>query len=175
MSERGSRRWLEGLEMPDLMRRLDMLSAIPEDKATPEGLKRTVRALNPAPKVRRPCFVCGRHRAISQSHHLVEVGLVAKVLRSMCIYDWAPPIPAISLCPNHHAYRHALKRRRKAEISEEGGREISDAEWDRLVEIEERQNASRDSVWQEVRREFLERKEAYRQSKQREGDERGER
>ena len=161
--------------MPDLMRRLDMLSAIPEDKATPEGLKRTVRALNPAPKVRRPCFVCGRHRAISQSHHLVEVGLVAKVLRGMCIYDWAPPIPAISLCPNHHAYRHALKRRRKAEISEEGGREISDAEWDRLVEIEERQNASRDSVWQEVRREFLEREEAYRQSKQREGDERGER
>lgn len=174
MSERGFRRWLEGLEMPDLMRRLDVLSAIPEDKATPEGLKRTVRAFNPAPKVRRPCFVCGRHRAISQSHHLVEVGLVAKVLRAMCIYDWAPPIPAVSLCPNHHAYWHALKRRRKAEISEVG-REISDAEWDRLVEIEERQNASRDSVWQEVRRKFLEREEAYRQSKHREGEKRGER
>jgi hypothetical protein len=55
------------------------------------------------------------------------------------------------------------------------GREISDAEWDRLVEIEERQNASRDSVWQEVRRKFLEREEAYRQSKHREGEKRGER
>jgi hypothetical protein len=50
VSERDSRRWLEGLEMPDLMRRLDILSAIPENKATPEGLKRTVRAFNPAPK-----------------------------------------------------------------------------------------------------------------------------
>jgi hypothetical protein len=100
--------------------------------------------------------------------------LAAKVLRAKCICDWAPPIPAVSLRTDRHAYWHALKRRRKAEISEVG-REISDAEWDRLVEIEERQNASRDSVRQEVRRTFLEREEAYRQSKHREGEKRGKR
>ena len=80
MSERASRRWLEGLEMPDLMRRLDIMSTIPEDRVTREGVKHTIRAFNPAPKVRRPCFVCGRHRAISQSHHLIEVGLVRRSL-----------------------------------------------------------------------------------------------
>ncbi len=53
--------------------------------------------------------------------------------------------------------------------------ELSDGEWNRLVVVAERRDAARDSVWQEVRRGFLEREEAYRQSKQREGDERGER
>ena len=50
MSQPGAKRWLEGLEMPDLMRRLDIVSAYPEDKITREGVKRTVRASNPAPK-----------------------------------------------------------------------------------------------------------------------------
>lgn len=113
MSERGAKRWLEGLEMPDLMRRLDIVSAFPEDKITRKGVKRMVRTSNPAPKDRRPCFVCGRHRAISQWHHLIEVARVAKVLRAMSIYDWAPSIPAVSLCPNHHSYWHMLDRRRR--------------------------------------------------------------
>jgi hypothetical protein len=106
MSKR--RKWLEDLEPPELMRRLQIASAFPASKISLDRVKRTVRSFNPAPKEKQPCFVCKRHRGISQSHHLVEVGTVAKVLHALAIHDWAPSIPAVSVCPNHHAYDHAI-------------------------------------------------------------------
>jgi hypothetical protein len=174
VSERDAKRWLAGLEVPDPIMRLDTASRFLPEKVGAQGVRRTVRALNPAPKVKQPCFVCGRHRTISQWHHLIEVGLVAKVLRRMAIYDWAPSIPAVSLCVNHHSYWHMLNRRRRP-LMDEIHQELSEGEWNRIVGVAERRDVARDSVWQEVRREFLDREEAYRQSKPREDDERGER
>ncbi len=156
---------MKDLELPGFERRLDIISTLTEDKVGSAGVKRTVRAFNPAPKAKAPCYVCGRHRIISQSHHLLEVARVAKVLRAMAIYDWAPSIPMVSLCPNHHAYEHTIRRQRKEvppEISRALNEELSGAEWDRLIEIDDRREEAHELVWQEVRREFLSRKEAYK-------------
>jgi hypothetical protein len=79
-----------GLEPPGLMRRLDIIEALdPEtrERTDAAGVKRTVRAFNPRPKDRHPCHVCGGHKYISQSHHLIEICKVAGVLRTLAIYD----------------------------------------------------------------------------------------
>lgn len=161
--------WIAGLQPPGLERRLDIAGHFLVEKITVAGVKRTVRRLNPAPKAKRPCFVCGRHAGISQSHHLIEVGRVASVLHVLAIFDWAPIIPTVSLCPNHHAYVHALRRARSP-LSDDVARELSEGEWDRLVELGDRRSEAHDGVWQEVRREFLAREEAYRQSTKGQGE-----
>jgi hypothetical protein len=133
-----------------------------------EGAKRTVRAMNPRPKGRHPCFVCGRHRYISQAHHLIEVGRVADVLDALAIWDWSPSIPLVSMCPNHHAYLHAINRAKgksRHELSEALGQELSKRDWDRLIEIDDQRAEVHDRVWRAVREEFLRREEAYWRSK----------
>jgi hypothetical protein len=171
VSKAGKRKWLEGLEPPDLGRRLDIIEALdPETRERIDlaGVNRTVRAFSPRPKERRPCFVCRRHPRISQSHHLVGVGRVARVLHALAIYDWAPSIPVVSLCPNHHAYEHALRRIRDdtpPEVYKPLYAELSDGAWDRLIEIDDRRLEEQDRVWQEVREEFLRREEEYQRSK----------
>jgi hypothetical protein len=45
-------------------------------------------------------------------------------------------------------------------------RELSEADWDRLVEVDDLKMEAADNVWQQVRREFLRREEAYRQEKE---------
>ena len=154
--------WLGDLEMPDLRRRLDIVSEFPVEKVTGGRVKRTVRRRNPGPKQRRPCFVCGRFRSITQSHHLVEVWRVASVLRAMAIYDWAPEIPVVSLCPNHHAIWHTMNRGREAWPPDLYA-DVPDAEVDRLVEVSELKDEAWEQVWSAVRREFLAREEAYLQ------------
>jgi hypothetical protein len=133
-----------------------------------EGAKRTVRARNPRPKGKRPCYVCGRHRYISQSHHLIEVARVADVLDALAIWNWSPSIPVVSLCPNHHAYLHAIRRVKKEgrpELSEALNEELLKRDWDRLIEIDDQRAEAYDRVWREVREEFLRREEEYQQSK----------
>lgn len=149
-----------------MIRRLEILSAFPEHKITAEAQKRMVRAANPRPKERLPCHVCGRHRAISQSHHVIEIGKVVKVLNGLAIYDWAPTIPTVVLCPNHHAYEHVLRRAKKKSQSEDsrGLDELSEPEWDRLIEMDDTRVEAHDRVWREVREEFLRREAAYRAS-----------
>lgn len=54
------------------------------------------------PGERQPCFVCGTHRHISESHHIVELAQQ---------YDLGylnPNQDFIWLCPNHHAIVHLL-------------------------------------------------------------------
>jgi hypothetical protein len=166
------KRWLEGLKPPDLERRLDIAEriakSVPEKYFTAEGVKRIVRATNPRRKERRPCYVCGRHSYISQSHHLIEVGKVAQALNALAIWDWSPRIPMVSLCPNHHAYLHAtgrIKGEVSPELSDALGDEFTDREWERVHEIDDLRAEAHDRVWRSVREEFLRREEEYQRSK----------
>ncbi len=167
MERRGAKGWLGDLEAPDMMRRLEILSAFPEHKITREAQKRLVRAANPRPKERRPCHVCDRHRAISQSHHVIEIGKVVGVLNTFAIFDWAPRIPIVSLCPNHHAYEHVI-RRLKAEVSQEFKdalrAELSDRDWDKLFEVDDLRLEAHENLWREIREEFLRREAAYQRT-----------
>jgi hypothetical protein len=161
LSEQRRKNWLTDLEPPGMMRRLEILSAFPEHKITAEAQKRMVRAANPRPKARLPCHICGRHHAISQSHHVIEIGKVVKVLNALTIYDWAPSIPTVVLCPNHHAYEHVLRRAKKAQSEDSLGLdELSEPEWDRLIEMDDTRVEAHDRVWREVREDFLRREAA---------------
>jgi hypothetical protein len=166
----GKKKWLEGLEPPGLDRRLDIMANLHPEAGGGglQGAKRTVRARNLRAKVRRPCYVCGRHRYISQSHHLIEVGRVADVLDALAIWDWSPSILGVSLCPNHHVYLHAMNRVKgkvPPDLSEALNEELSRRDWNRLIEIDDRRAEAHDRVWREVREEFLRREEEYRWSK----------
>jgi hypothetical protein len=111
--------------------------------------------------------VCGWHHYISQSHHLIEVGRVADDLDALAIWDWSPSIPGVSLCPNHHAYLHAMNRVKgkvPPDLFEALNEELSRRDWDRLIEIDDQRVEAYDRVWREVRDEFLRREEAYRRS-----------
>ena len=169
VSKQGKKNPLAGLELPGIERQLETVGTFPVEKITLEGVKCTVRAFNPRPKERRACYVCGRHRAVSQSHHVIEIGKVAKVLRAMVIYAWAPNKPIVALCPNHHAYEHAI-RRVKSQVppvlSDALAREVSEHEWDRLIELDDMRAEAHARVWEEVRREFLRREAAYRRAGQ---------
>ncbi len=163
MGRRGAEGWLGDLEPPGFMLRLEILSAFPEHKITSAAQKRMVHAASPRPKEQRPCYVCGRHRTISQSHHTVEIGLVTRILNDLAIYDWAPRIPTVSLCPNHHAYEHLLRRQKKVvppEIAEAFRTELSEAEWERLIEMDDVRLDANENVWREIREEFLRRENA---------------
>ncbi len=167
MSEQRRKDWLTDLEPPGMMRRLEILSAFTEHKITAEAQKRMVRAANPRPKERLPCHVCGRHRAVSQSHHVIEIGKVVKVLNALAIYDWAPSIPTVVLCPNHHAYEHVIRRMKRQEPSERWGilmQNLTDPERERLFEMDDARPEIHDRVWWEVREEFLRREAGYRAS-----------
>jgi hypothetical protein len=148
---------------------LDALDPETRDRTDAAGVRRTVRAFKPRPKGKLPCYVCGRHSYISQAHHLIEVGKVAGVLRALAIYDWAPTVPMVMLCPTHHAYVHAISRqpanKKPPQELIDAGEELSEREWDRLIEIEDMRTDAHDSVWREVREEFLRREEEYRRSK----------
>lgn len=167
MGEEVRKSWLTDLKPPSLERRLDIIEALdPEirDRIDAEGVRRTVRAFNPRPKERRACYVCGRHRTIAQWHHLIEVGDVAKVLRALAIYDWAPSLPAVPLCPNHHGYEHVIRRGKKrasSELSDALNQELSDREWDRLIEIDDTRAEAHERIWRQIREEFLRREAAY--------------
>jgi hypothetical protein len=56
---------------------------------------------------------------------------VAAVLHSWAIFDWAPKIPTVSLCPNHHTYWHEVNRRE--EFLDECFEELDEDERDNIV------------------------------------------
>ena len=168
MGAPSKKKWLEGLKPPDLNRRLEIMENLLPETGGVEGAKLTIHARNPRPKRKLPCYVCGRHRYISQSHHLIEVGRVADVLDSLAIWDWSPSIPVVSLCPNHHAYLHAMGRVKgkvSPDLSEALKMELSRRDWDRVFEIHNQQAEAHDRVWRAVREEFLRREEEYQRSK----------
>lgn len=129
--------------------RLDRMRGVPESKISRAAIKRMVRSKS-RPGRREECAVCGGWRAITHGHHLVSVGVVAEVLESIAVFGWAPEIPVVFLCPNHHAVWHAI---------EEGGDEVlrrfladmSDAEMDRTVELAHRRDAARNAVFDRLR------------------------
>lgn len=84
-------------------------------------------------------------------------------MHAMSIYDWAPDIPVVSLCPNHHAISHTWNLSRKARPPDLLA-DVSDAEADKLIEVTELMEKAWDGVWSAVRREFLAREEAYLES-----------
>lgn len=128
--------------------RLERAADFPAHRTTPEAVKDLVRRASPGPKQKEPCFVCGRHQRITHSHHLVEVGQVARVLFSWAVFDWAPKIPVVSLCPNHHAYWHEISWWGWAEHTEE----LNEDESNNIVRLAELCGDAKSRVWAEVRR-----------------------
>jgi hypothetical protein len=53
----GKKKWLEGLEPPGIERRIQIAENILPKTGGLEGAKRSIRAMNPRPKGRRPCYV----------------------------------------------------------------------------------------------------------------------
>jgi hypothetical protein len=56
---------------------------------------------------REPCFVCGKHKLITHSHHIMPLEQCAKWMN---IGVENVRIPTIWLCPTCHAYIHYLMR-----------------------------------------------------------------
>ena len=57
--------------------RLERAMQFSSHRTTRAAVKELVRKMSPGPKQKEPCFVCRRHRQITHSYHLVEVGWVA--------------------------------------------------------------------------------------------------
>lgn len=55
---------------------------------------------------REPCFICGKHKTITEAHHIMPLKDVALLLESWGCLD-EPPI--IWLCPNCHSYIHSAQ------------------------------------------------------------------
>lgn len=55
---------------------------------------------------REPCFVCGKHRSITQEHHILPLKHCAEILNRNIAEKI--DVPLIWLCPNCHAYVHKL-------------------------------------------------------------------
>ncbi len=62
------------------------------------------------------CFVCGKHQAIAEQHHLIPVRTAAEIA---VIEHKAPVIKLVWLCPNHHRFIHLLERLRHLPFSHE--------------------------------------------------------
>jgi hypothetical protein len=75
---------------------------------------------------------------------------VAAILHSWAIFDWAPKIPTVSLCPNHHTYWHEVNRRE--EFLDECFEELDEDERDNIVQLAKLRDEAKSHVWAEVRR-----------------------
>ncbi len=144
---------MEPLSKEEAEWRLERVSGIPVERIQLAGVKEAIRKASPRPKRKEPCFICGQHQWIAHSHHLVEVGRVAEVLRGAFIFDWVPQIPAVFLCPNHHAYWHELNRRGIGdEYVKRYLKELDADEFDKLERLIELRDEAKSHVWPEVRR-----------------------
>lgn len=127
---------------------LERAVQFPSHRTTRASVKEIVRKTNPGPSQKKPCFVCGQHRQITHSHHLVKVGRVAAVLYSWAVFDWAPKIPVVSLCSNHHSYCHEISRQGWAKYAEE----LNEDESNNIVRLAELHREAESRVWGEVQR-----------------------
>ncbi len=78
-------------------------------------------------KERRPCYVCGRHQAITEFHHVFS------------LRDWAVMFPNVQtieipmawLCPNCHTYIHQMHKG----IFYNAIRELPEDEYARMIAL----------------------------------------
>lgn len=56
---------------------------------------------------REPCFICGKHRSITQAHHTIPLKNMALLLEA---WESLPEPPIVWLCPNCHTYVHNWQR-----------------------------------------------------------------
>lgn len=82
-----------------------------------------------------PCFVCGKHRAITQSHHLITLKKCAEIMNQTSVKSINAPL--IWLCPNCHSYVHKLISLDFISVAREERiyKSISKSEYDLLVAI----------------------------------------
>lgn len=103
-----------------------LIPPLSEDERAGLDLNAEMRRLNPPPKRRDTCYVCGKYASICHAHHvpaLAEVvgvfGVVAAQMAS---------IPCVWLCPTHHALWHALHRSPATMKHLESWSDLSEAE-----------------------------------------------
>lgn len=58
-------------------------------------------------KQREPCFICGKHRSITEAHHTIPLKNMALLLEA---WESLPEPPIVWLCPNCHTYVHIWQR-----------------------------------------------------------------
>ena len=78
---------------------------------------------------REPCFVCGEHKLITQSHHIMPLEDCAKWL-NLGVENVL--IPTVWLCPSCHAYIHYLMR---THAFSEVIREVGEEKYRRMLNI----------------------------------------
>lgn len=64
---------------------------------------------------RQPCCICGKHKQISESHHLVSLACACAYMNVGLENDVKLKInlPEIWLCPNHHSYLHFFRKKQE--------------------------------------------------------------
>lgn len=61
-------------------------------------------------KEKEPCFICGKHKTITELHHVLPLSECSKMMNKLNVKTIF--IPVVWLCPNCHAYAHAIKNAR---------------------------------------------------------------
>lgn len=71
-------------------------------------IQRIIRAISRQKQgERQACFVCNKHRFITELHHIIPVKEIALYIHETGKRNH--PMPMVWLCPNHHAYWHKLE------------------------------------------------------------------
>lgn len=52
---------------------------------------------------KKPCFICGKHKAITEAHHTIPLKELVRLLEA---WGKLPEPPIVWLCPNCHTYVH---------------------------------------------------------------------
>ncbi len=77
----------------------------------PEAAKQKIRSSDIrrqcAPhRHRDPCFICGKHRSITEAHHTIPLEKITALLKT---WGTLPEPPIVWLCPNCHTYVHSYQ------------------------------------------------------------------
>ena len=82
-----------------------------------------------------PCYVCGKHRTITQQHHIISLKKCAEIFNRTAIKKVNAPL--IWLCPNCHSYIHRLLKLDFISVMREARiyQSISEEELSQLIEI----------------------------------------
>lgn len=65
------------------------------------------RLRNKAKGEKQPCYICGKHGLIAERHHIIPVAELALYIHRSQLSK--VNYLTVWLCPNHHAYWHALE------------------------------------------------------------------
>lgn len=99
-----------GLEIKEIT-----FKTLPGCGVSREGLKRGIaRQLRnvTSRRDRCACYVCGRHAAVSQLHHLTPIGELSESVSYQLLERETVTVRVVTvwLCPTHHAYWHLLRK-----------------------------------------------------------------